>query len=241
MHEHHELDPPACHTKSKLKERIAAFEQAASDAIDPVVMASKVSSSKSCDRNKYDFSSGLRHDLETTRAALRACCSDDDCCTFGTLFEYTGGEIANLNRILQNLRNADEISFAPECFFAGRHDAETICLQSKFWIESYNVEEHVFRVPQSDEIPAERHGRSYVVENLATRQVHHCRVCAGHVAVEERMTIRAKVFHRRCLHCAVCGTSPKNRSDYVTFDGKLCCGAECVRQYDGAHVQQERN
>jgi hypothetical protein len=115
----------------------------------------------------------------------------------------------------------------------------------RFWEESaYAVNaDNVFHVQQLEEEPPpqeNRHGRSYVEENLATHDVYYCHECNRHVTVDERMTIRAHVFHRACLHCAVCGASPRTRSDYVTYNGKLCCSAECVRQYDGAHVKQLR-
>jgi hypothetical protein len=108
-------------------------------------MASQISS-KSSDRKKYDFRSGLQRDLLKTRAALRQCvrskqfgfCSS--CTTFGQLFEHTEGQIANLNRVLQNLKRVEEIDFDPELFLVGVNDDQTIQLKQRFWKEEYIVD-----------------------------------------------------------------------------------------------------
>jgi hypothetical protein len=241
---------------SRIQSRIAALERASAAAVDPVIMAAKVSDKS--DRKKYDFASGLKRDLLSTRAALAAlcCCSAEDdhekrgkeSCTFGELFDYTGGIIANLNRVLQNLRSAGEISFVPECFFIGVNETEMIELLDKFWSEEqqYVVDtNNVFRRPNGStlkHVPQEKRlGRSYVAENLATKDLVHCTVCSEQVQPEERITIRVDVFHMKCLHCAVCGSSPRIKADFVTFDGRICCSSDCVRRYDGANVRQDRN
>lgn len=230
-------------TTVSLQQRIAAFEQAAAKANDPQIMASKISSKS--DRKKYDFGRGLCHDLATTRVALCACANEHGggVCTFGSLFKESGGRIANLNRILQNLKEAREIAFQPECFFECVHDKERIYLNETFWAESYAVtDQNIYRNELSSEaIPElQRKGRSYVAEDLLTRDEHDCVVCSKHVRDEDRITIRAHVFHLSCVECSVCGASPHRKKDYVTFDGNLCCSSECVGRYDGAHVHQKR-
>ena len=225
-----------------LRARIKAFEQAAAAATDAQVMASKVS--EKSDRKKYDFCAGLRNDLANTRAALRACSDDIGICTFGELFSYTGGRIANLNRVLQNLKRAREVHFEPECFFMGMHNEQEIELMEQFWKEEYIVDEaSVFRqgwtamdVPEKD-----RRGRSYVKENLKTMHAFHCSACTKRVKAKDRITVRACVYHLKCISCVVCGSSPRRKADYITFDGQVCCSSDCVRQYDGAHVRQERD
>lgn len=225
-----------------LQDRIKAFERAAAAATDAQVMASKVS--EKSDRKKYDFCTGLRNDLANTRSALRACSDDSGICTFGELFSYTGGRIANLNRILQNLKSAGEVRFDPECFFMGMHNEQEIELLEQFWKEDYIVDEtSVFRqgcnaldVPEKD-----RRGRSYVNENLKTIHVFHCSACSERVKAKDRITVRACVYHLKCITCVACGSNPRRKADYITFDGQVCCSSDCVRQYDGAHVRQERD
>jgi len=225
---------------TSLQMRIAAFEQAAADAVDPQMMAAKIS--EHSDRKKYDFCKGLTHDLQRTRTALRATASKN-CCTFGKLYRYTEGRIANLNRVLQNMKQANEIHFTPECFFESIHDDEEIKLLEQFWREEYEVdEENVFRsgifthdIPEED-----RKGRSYVAEDRETRNVQKCFACLRRVKAEERITIRARVFHLSCITCAVCGASLRQKKDYITFDGQICCSSECIQQYDGAHLRQQR-
>ena len=239
--------------------RIAAFEQAAADAVNPERMAAKISFRS--DRKKYDFADGLRRDLLATRAALRHCCccsvaarsrtitssrrsSSTSCCTFQHLFKYTDGHIANLNRVLQNLKNANEVTFSPECFFIGVNCHEKIRLLDKFWNEEYMVNaENVFRWTNTttDARLLSHKGRSYVEENRQTMRVHHCASCHQHVGAYDRLAIRDKVFHLKCLRCIVCGASPSQKMDYLTFDGEICCGSDCIRRYDGAHVHQQRN
>lgn len=229
-------------TTSSLQSRIAAFEQAAADAIDPEMMAAKISAKS--DRKKYAFASALANDLRHTRAALRAVASDgEESCTFASLYKYADGSIANLNRVLQNMKEANEISFAPECFFAGVHDHEVIILHKQFWKEAYKVdEENVFRPGRlfKNVIEEERKGRSYVAEDRETRHVTECSVCSRQVCVEERITIRAQVFHLSCLSCAVCGACPRQKKDYITFDGQVCCSSDCIQRYDAAHIRQRR-
>jgi hypothetical protein len=253
------------------RRRIRALEEAASNAVDPEIMASKVSS-RSKDRKKYDFSAGLQRDLLKTRAALYECAlqnsqgkllvgdknKDHHCasstsrilgntttgCTFGQLFALTAGEIANLNRVLENLKQAGEISFHPECFFLGRNDDDDIVLLGAFWKQAYMVDSiNVFRcsgATNSIADPKKRKGRSYVEENLATYQQQHCASCLQLVDRIDRLTIRSKVFHRQCLQCVVCGSNPRQKLYFLTFDANICCSHECVRTYDGAHILQER-
>jgi hypothetical protein len=235
--------------------RIAAFEQAALDATDPKIMASQISS-KSSDRKKYDFRSGLQRDLLKTRAALRQCVRNkqfefcSSCTTFGQLFEHTEGQIANLNRVLQNLKRVEEIDFDPELFLVGVNDDQTIQLKQRFWKEEYIVDsENVFQrryLEQDHRIANEdstspRKGRSYIDENLATMRQKYCAACHEFVDELDRLTIRSLVYHSKCLTCTVCGSSPRQRLDYMTFDGNICCGHGCVRQYDGAHIRQQRS
>jgi hypothetical protein len=162
-------------------------------------------------------------------------------CTFGELFTYTEGRIANINRVLQNLKRASkEIRFQPECFFMGMYDDETIEILDTFWSEEYKVDGiNVFRssvsiftneatVPEKD-----RKGRttSYVEEQLETMHAFHCTSCTERAEERERITIRGRVYHdMNCLSCVVCHTSPRRKVDYLTFDGQICCsGTACVR------------
>mmetsp|Transcript_20114 Transcript_20114/g.58162 ORF Transcript_20114/g.58162 Transcript_20114/m.58162 type:complete len:245 (-) Transcript_20114:184-918(-) len=237
-----------------LKARVAAFERAAAAATDPKTMAAKIS--EKSDRKKYAFADGLARDLANTRAALRTCAqarmservediSGRMYCTFGELFEQTGGKIANLNRILQNLRSAGEIAYQPEVCFSSMHNKEEIDPLEIFWAQDsmYEVNsENVFRPgrPTMDIPEAARRGRSYVKENLATINVKECALCGKEVAALDRMTIRNDVYHIRCIQCMVCGANPSKKADFLTFDGGVCCGTECVRMYDAAHLKQER-
>jgi len=232
-------------TTLPIRTRIAAFEQAAVDSSDPRLLALKIS--EKSDRKKYNFADGLLRDLHSTRAALKSCCTSSPngkmTCTFGELYDCTEGKIANLNRVLQNLRKAREVRFEPECFFNGVHNDEVIELLDHFWSEQYVVNErNVFRtvIPVETTPHDERRGRSYFEENERTRRVEHCSVCNERVRAEERITIRCSVLHLRCISCAVCGACPRQKADYVTFDGKMCCGAACIRWYDAAHRLQER-
>ncbi|CAK9024599.1 Uracil phosphoribosyltransferase (UPRTase) (UMP pyrophosphorylase), partial [Durusdinium trenchii] len=122
-----------------LRSRIAAFEESARKAADPKEMQAKIS--EFSDRKKYNFSSGLQNDLIATRAALRAVCKDGKTAQFDDLFQYTDGRIANLNRILQNLKRAKEITFDTEIFFEGQSDDIPIILLDAFWEGEYEVDE----------------------------------------------------------------------------------------------------
>lgn len=166
-----------------------------------------------------------------------------DRCTFGALYEYSAGQIANLNKILTNLKKAGEVSFQVEIFFQGQHDDEEIVLLAKFWDEAYTVDaDNVFRPGRNErDIPEEeRKGRSYVTDNLATRDQTICTTCGDQVESVFRVTIRGKVYHSTCIKCSVCGASPRENADFVTFDGKICCSTSCVANYDAAHVNQRR-
>lgn len=229
-------------TTAPLLQKIAAFEQAAANTVDPRLSADKIS--EKSNGKRYAFADGLRRDLESTRSALKSCCAfNGTTCTFGELYEFTEGKIANLNRILQNLRKAKEIYFQPECFFDGVHNDEVIKLLDQFWNEEYVInEQNVFQPGRgAKDTPSDkRRGRSYFEENEKTRHVRHCSVCRKRVTPEERITFRACVFHMKCISCVVCGTCPKQKADYVTYDGQICCGAACIRLYDAAHLLQER-
>jgi len=246
---------------SIIQKRIATLEQAAADAVDPEIMASKMSSTSKRVHKQCNFCLGLQHDVERTRTALLACCcrcedggsggkstadaSSRRSTTFGALFDHTGGEIANLNRALQNLKHAQEISFRPECFFVGPHDHEIIVLQDAFFWKNNNYavdDSNAFRRHDDNASPEhQRQGRSHVQENLATLHVATCWSCQKSALNEQdRWTIRGHVFHRACLTCVVCGSHPRSKSDFVTFDGHICCSADCIRKHDGAHIQQER-
>mmetsp|Transcript_8576 Transcript_8576/g.15084 ORF Transcript_8576/g.15084 Transcript_8576/m.15084 type:complete len:252 (+) Transcript_8576:107-862(+) len=225
-----------------LMSRIAAFEQAAAEANDPEVMAAKIS--EFSDRKKYNFADGLKRDLEHTRAALRACAGDGKSCTFGALFEFTEGKIANLNRILQNLKNANEVAFQVEVFFAGPHANEPITLLDAFWDQDYTVDaENVFRPGRNfkDVEEKDRKGRSYVSENQESRGQRECTACGELVAENSRLVLRGRVFHMQCVECVVCGAHPRSKADFVTFDGEVACSSECIKLYDAAHPNQARS
>lgn len=220
--------------------RIAAFQQAAKDATDPVLMVKKVAAIS--DKAKYKFKDGMNRDLVATRAALRAVSGGSDSCCFGELYDHIDGQIANLNKVLQNLRAAGEVAFEQEMFLKGTHDDALITLLEKFYEGEYSVEDdNVFRAREyKDVAEAERHGRSYVKENLATLGVTICATCDVEVSVLERMTVRDKVYHLRCLKCAQCGATPREKADYLSFDGQAMCSAACVSMYDASHLSQKR-
>lgn len=245
-----------------LNSRIAAFEEAAAQCVDPEVLANKISAKS--DRKKYDFATGLSRDLASTRLALKQCCSVCQAepvgdsvkessqslqlaCAFQMLFEHTEGKIANLNRILQNLRDQREISFQPECFFRGVHDSERIVLLDKFWREEYAVtSNNVFRPENSNRTLCverkQRRGRSYEEEILQTiGRNHRCLICGDTVSDRQRLRVRTHAYHITCLNCAVCGAKLRQRLDFLTFDGSICCGTSCVQRYDAAHLCQKRN
>ena len=225
----------------RIESRIAALERACLRAENLTLSAYKVS--QKSDRKKYAFADGLKNDLRRTRTALQHLVGDTNLCTFGSLYRYTQGQIANLNQVLRNLKRAGEIDFEPECFFDGIHNECSIEVLDYFWKEAYRVDEtNVFRA-QTMEIyiqPEDRRGRSYEAEDAKTRHAHTCHACSKPVHVEDRITIRAKVFHLGCLSCVVCGASPRQKKDYVTFDGQICCSSACIQRYNGAHVRQER-
>ena len=226
-----------------LRGHIAAFEKAAADATDPEKMAAKIS--ETSDRKKYNFSAGLQHDVRATRAAIREVKSTKgDFCTFGDLFKQADGKIANLNRVLQNLKKANEVSFDVEIFFEGAHTDEKIHILAQFWDEEYHVdEENCFRPGRSiKNVPEEeRRGRSYVKDNLETLGVTNCAICQRQVEIQDRLTVRGKVYHLNCIECVWCKSRPREKADFVTFDGRLCCSTECIKLYDAAHVRQKRN
>mmetsp|Transcript_8228 Transcript_8228/g.14909 ORF Transcript_8228/g.14909 Transcript_8228/m.14909 type:complete len:234 (+) Transcript_8228:39-740(+) len=229
---------------TSLQSRIESFEKAAAEAVDPQVMATKISNKS--DRKKYRFAEGLSRDLQKTRAALRKITSEDYC-TFGALYTHTEGNIANLNRVLHNLKQSEEIYYSPdiEMFLSGVHDDDVIILLPKFWTENYQVDEtNVFKSKRSTLLvnvaKEDRKGRSYVAEDLQTMNVDECCVCSKRVKSEDRITLRGEVFHISCITCAVCGASLRCKRDYLTFDGSFCCSSDCVLRYDGAHVHQQR-
>ncbi|KAL3894095.1 MAG: hypothetical protein SGARI_007849, partial [Bacillariaceae sp.] len=95
-----------------LESRIAALERASLQAEDPILSAYRVS--QKSDRKKYAFAEGLQNDLLRTREALRQLADESNVCTFGSLYKYTQGQIANQNQVLRNLKRAEEIDFEPE-------------------------------------------------------------------------------------------------------------------------------
>jgi len=222
--------------------RISAFEAAAKAATDPKEMGAKIS--ETSDRKKYNFASGLQKDVIRTRAALRNCVAEgENEVTFKDLYEECDGRIANLNRVLQNLKRAKEIHFDVEIFLQGTNDRDVIRLNESFWGGQYQVdEENVFRPGREfkDVAEEERKGRSYIKDNLATMKVHECFVCGKEVSPRDRMTVRDHVYHIRCIKCVQCGSKPHNKSEFVTFDGEIACSSECIRQYDAAHLHQKR-
>mmetsp|Transcript_4162 Transcript_4162/g.4825 ORF Transcript_4162/g.4825 Transcript_4162/m.4825 type:complete len:230 (+) Transcript_4162:93-782(+) len=227
---------------SELKDRIAAFEESARKAQDPKEMALKIS--EFSDRKKYNFAEGMQRDLISTRAALRNASTDGlSSCTFGAIYEQTEGRIANLNKILLNLKKAGEIDFKPEIFFEGRDDDEVIEFFPSFLNAEYQVDQgNVFRPGRNiKDVPEEeRHGRSYVKENMESKGKTDCETCGKEVTELQRLVIRGNVFHLNCVHCIQCGGSPHEKADFVTFDGHICCSAKCVRLYDGSHQNQKR-
>ena len=188
--------------------------------------------------------------MENTRAALRACAALEAAGSgrnkevkFGDLFEYTDGQIANLNRVLQNLKKSKEIEFKVEIFFEGQHNDELITLKAAFWDQKYTINaENVFRPGRNmKDVPQEqRKGRSYESENLASSQVEKCFLCGEFVPALARVTIRGNVYHLVCIQCSVCSAQLREKADYVTFDGSVCCSSECVRSYDASHTRQPR-
>lgn len=225
-----------------LMARIAAFEKAAKDATDPSAMQAKISDKS--DRKKYNFAQGLENDVRQTRSALRDVCDDGESCTFGNLFQHLDGQVANLNRVLQNLKRAGEIDFEPEIFLEGVHKNTPIQILDKFWAQEYSVDqENVYRAADvnfKDVAEDERLGRSYVRDNLATRNAKVCAICGEEVSDLERMTVRDQLYHLRCLTCAQCGSHPRDKAERVSFDGKFVCSAECMKNYDAAHLRQDR-
>jgi len=224
-----------------LKSRIAAFEAAAAEAADPKHMAAKIS--EFSDRKKYNFASGLQHDVVATREAMKAVSKDGKKCMFGQVYEFTDGQIANLNRVLQNLKKAGEISFENEVFYQGQDDLAEITFLQPFFDEMYKVDgDNCFRPGRNmRDVPEdERLGRSYVQENLDTCGVTKCFECGEEVGDQERLTIRNHVFHFHCIKCRQCNSKPREKHDFVAFDGSIMCSAECIKLYDAAHVRQAR-
>eukprot|EP00516_Mucochytrium_quahogii_P011565 CAMPEP_0203784920 /NCGR_PEP_ID=MMETSP0100_2-20121128/737_1 /ASSEMBLY_ACC=CAM_ASM_000210 /TAXON_ID=96639 /ORGANISM=" , Strain NY0313808BC1" /LENGTH=244 /DNA_ID=CAMNT_0050686961 /DNA_START=653 /DNA_END=1388 /DNA_ORIENTATION=+ len=171
-----------------LKSRIAAFEAAAAEAADPKHMAAKIS--EFSDRKKYNFASGLQHDVVATREAMKAVSKDGKKCMFGQVYEFTDGQIANLNRVLQNLKKAGEISFENEVFYQGQDDLAEITFLQPFFDEMYKVDgDNCFRPGRNmRDVPEdERLGRSYVQENLDTCGVTKCFECGEEVGDQERL------------------------------------------------------
>jgi hypothetical protein len=234
---------------SALSQRVKEFEAAAAAAADAKAQAAKIS--ETSDRSKYKYAAGMAHDLALTRAALRdlvlakgtAVGAPRAAVTFGELYTYQAGEIANLNKVLQNLKKAGELESKCEIFFAGKDDKQEIVLLAPFWAAEYAIDnDNVFRnkVKLVDVPEQERRGRSYVSENLASRGVHDCLKCGEDVEEMQRVTVRGKVIHMRCIKCVQCGASPRVRADFVTFDGQLACSPECIQRYDGSHQTQRR-
>ena len=211
---------------------------------------------------RYNYGLGLRNDLQATRRVLQMCCQRHDpqsyyYCTFARIFAESEGKIANLNRILQNLKRVGEVSFRPECFFVGHNDTEKIWLLEPFWqslgerpsskSKCYTVDaSNIYRARcnhyinnQTGTQPCRR--RSYEAENRATMHQSACNVCGQLVPSHNcRLTIRGQLFHVRCVRCRQCQARLRQAVDYMTFDGEVCCSPRCLQSYNGAHIRQAR-
>eukprot|EP00339_Tiarina_fusa_P019106 CAMPEP_0117061534 /NCGR_PEP_ID=MMETSP0472-20121206/42831_1 /TAXON_ID=693140 ORGANISM="Tiarina fusus, Strain LIS" /NCGR_SAMPLE_ID=MMETSP0472 /ASSEMBLY_ACC=CAM_ASM_000603 /LENGTH=197 /DNA_ID=CAMNT_0004780233 /DNA_START=32 /DNA_END=621 /DNA_ORIENTATION=- len=190
-----------------IQKQVAKFTQNEIDAKREDVQSKFIS--ENSDRKKYNFVSGLDHDVKSTRTTISQASGNNSYCTFGDVFSLADemGGIANLSRALQNLKKTGEIYFEPEIMYQGMHKNERIEILDGFKNEGYKVtEENCFQKELApDVVPQElRRGRSYIQENMATSNVNECCLCQAHVAPADRMTVRGKVFHVSCLSCAQC-------------------------------------
>mmetsp|Transcript_14433 Transcript_14433/g.43743 ORF Transcript_14433/g.43743 Transcript_14433/m.43743 type:complete len:229 (+) Transcript_14433:42-728(+) len=194
------------------------------------------------DRKKYNYAAGLERDVSATRHALRRVTQSTNRTTFAALFREVDGAIANLTRALQNLRREGEIQFEGDMLLQGRDDDAVIELRESFYREAYHVDqENCFRSVTSC-FEGERRGRSYEAENEQTRaQSLRCAVCGEFAALGDRLAVRGRVYHFRCLRCAVCHAGLRaNTQEYLSFDARPCCSSACLQRYDAAHLRQER-
>ena len=207
---------------------------------------------------RYNFGMGPQRDLLATRKALRVCCqrhaSHKNCCTFHELFVQSNGQIANLNRVLQNLRRTGEIDFEPECFFVGYNDTKVITLLESFRqsmatnsrsASSVPDQTNLFRASHNQPFVrftphSKRHGQSFGLDNRLTQDQHTCQACLQWVDDPDRLTIRGRLFHYRCVQCRQCRAFLRRSVDFIAFDGGVCCSLACMQRYDGAHVHQRR-
>ena len=227
-----------------IQDRLRQFEKVEEDANNEEVQAKFISDNS--DRKKYNFVSGLGNDVKATRDVLTEASNGTGTCKYGDVFALADeqGGIANLSRVLQNLKKAEEIHFKPEIMFQGEHKDEVIELLPAFQESSYEVtDKNCFQKPIADTVvPHEqRKGRSYIQENQATRGVTTCHKCGEEVAAEQRLAFRGQVYHTFCLSCAQCSQPIRDKIANVTFDGKIACSAACIKAYDGIHQQQTRN
>eukprot|EP00009_Paramoeba_aestuarina_P009157 CAMPEP_0201520860 /NCGR_PEP_ID=MMETSP0161_2-20130828/12955_1 /ASSEMBLY_ACC=CAM_ASM_000251 /TAXON_ID=180227 /ORGANISM="Neoparamoeba aestuarina, Strain SoJaBio B1-5/56/2" /LENGTH=240 /DNA_ID=CAMNT_0047919369 /DNA_START=25 /DNA_END=743 /DNA_ORIENTATION=+ len=231
---------------------VEKFKQKQEEAHDPAVL-SKYISEKS-DRKKYNFAGGLERDVIATRTALSILClarekraqsihTQQPYCTFGELFDKADedGGIANLIRVLQNLKRQKEIYFLPEMLYQHQHTHEPIYLLPAFDNGNYHVHcENVFRstIDQKDVPLEKRLGKSHIMENLETEGKKRCHKCGEEVLGGlERVVFRGEVYHGRCLKCAHCGSGMREGTGgegglHVTFDGGPCCSVHCLQMYD---------
>jgi len=194
------------------------------------------------DRKKYNFVEGLAKDVMTTREMIDKLSEERGYTTFKEIFEESEGMIANLNRVLQNLKKSGEIDYPDEVeiFLQGQNDLIKICpvFSSQHYIPST---ENCYQKDLGGEISIDtRRGRNYYDENLATSGVTDCSICKKHIDTVQRLVIRGKVYHRNCIKCTFCERHPSENVDFVSFDGNIFCGARCLFQYDSTHRIQER-
>jgi hypothetical protein len=243
----------------KIASKISFWDQAVAEHTNPHVMANNISHGNRGCQTQHSFGTALQGDLVATRKALSECATGQEhdgksaACTFQTLFEHTGGQIANLNRVLQRLKSAGEVAFAPECFLTRVNDQDIIYLLETFYTPAYTVnaqtmyrEDHKY--PNKHVPHEERKGRSHAQDAICLKDRPHdklkwlCQTCGDLIlSQKDRVTIRSDVYHFKCVKCIVCGASLRVQKSYMTYDGNNCCGPACIRRYDGANVNQNRN
>eukprot|EP00808_Paulinella_micropora_P002513 g6808.t1 len=106
--------------RSSVSSIAAAFQAQLQEEWDPNKKAGEKS-----DRKKYDYVGGLNRDLDTLRDVLAYLPTDQNgCVSFGAIFKEADrrGGIANLIKVLQNLRAAGEIDFKGQILFQGTDD-----------------------------------------------------------------------------------------------------------------------
>jgi hypothetical protein len=211
----------------KIASKISFWDQAVADHTNPHVMAHNISHGDRGCQTQHSFGTALQGDLVATRKALSECATvtvneqehdgkSTACCTFQTLFEHTGGQIANLNRVLQRLKSVGEVAFAPECFLTRVNDQDIIYLLETFYTPAYTVnaqtmyrEHHQY--PNKHVPHEERKGRSHAQDAICLKGRRQdklkwlCQTCGGLIlSQKDRMTIRSDVYHVKCVKCIVC-------------------------------------